>query len=269
MVIDEDWHQFPRSFVKAVRPDDTRAKPFKRMLIFGLAAAVAAALNALVYGALTSGRGTRAAHAAARVSAVTPSPAVGSAAGGPDVSTWTAVAGPTCGKGPGRFAASGYYTQKTSNGVAVGWTTSGSGGYSGDGCAGGFVSVPLSGQASAYDANRFALWTFRLGAGFTGATCLLAAFIPYNPQIAYVGGDPADYLVYGTGNSSGSNAHLLDAYQIDQVSTRGQWVTAASFTVKTRWVTVKMVDAGANQTRATRNAHAAAAQMRLTCRAAS
>lgn len=264
MVISEDWDGFAPAFAEAVRPDDAQGRSTKRVLLIGFAAVLTLALGALVDGALSSGRSAAPAHPAAGPTAAGPGVA---AADGPAGSTWTAIAGPTCTTSAARFAIYGYYTS-TSNGVATGWITSGSGGYSGDGCAGAFVSVPLSGQVSAYDGNRYALWTFRLGAGFSRATCLLATFIPDNPQIADVGGDPADYLVYGTDDSSGSNAQRLGAYQIDQVSARGQWVTAVSFKVNTGWVTVKMVDAGLNQTPATRNAHAAAAQVQLTCHAA-
>ena len=254
MVIDEDWHEFAPAFAEAVRPDDMRGRYFKRLLVIGFAAVLAAVVNAVVYGALTARRS--AAHPTAAPIRVNPSAVGVPAAGTPGGSTWTAVAGPTCSNGATRFAVSGYY-RSTSNGQPAGWTTSGSGGYSRDGCAGGFVSVPLSGQPSGYDRNRFVLWTFRLGAGLTRATCGLSTFIPYNPQIAYVGGQPAYYFYYGS--SPGSVAQPLGGYQIDQVATRGEWVASRSFTVTTGWVTVKLVDAGVNQTRATRNAHVAAA----------
>jgi hypothetical protein len=266
MVIGEDWHEFAPAFAEAVRPDDTRGRSVKRLLVIGMAAMLAAALNAVVYGALTASR-SGAAHAAAGTITVSPSATAGPAGGLGGVK-WTAVAGPTCGNGATRFAEDGYYV-RTSNGQGTGWTTSSSGGYSGDGCAGGFVSVPLSGQANAYDSNRFALWTFHLSAGFTHATCALSTFVPYNPQIAYVGADPAYYFYYGTDYSYGSKARPLGGYLVDQLATRGDWVTSRSFTIKTGRVAVKLVDAGDNRTRATSNAHAAAAQIRLACHAAS
>jgi hypothetical protein len=257
MVVKEDWGQFAGAFTKAVRPGEAPGRSLKRMLVTGIVAVLAAALAALVYGALTAKRAKAATHATTRAT----TGAVGQpAAGSAGVSTWTAVAGPTCRSSAARFSVSGYYTS-----TSVGWVTSGSGGYRGGGCTGGFVSVPLSGQAKAYDASRYALWTFHVGTGFSGATCLLATFIPDKPQIAYVGGDPASYYVYGTDDSSDPDAHLLGAFQSDQLTKRGQWVTAVSFTPKARWVTVKLIDAGINDTRATSNAHAAAAQMRLTC----
>jgi hypothetical protein len=265
MVIEEDWHEFAPAFAEAVRPYDTGGRSVKRLVIIGFAAVLAAALNAVVYGALT-GRGSAATHAAARTITVTPSATAGPA-GRPAGSTWTAVAGPTCGNSATRFAVDGYYV-RTSNGQSTGWATSSSGGHAGDGCAGGFVSVPLSGQAHNYDSNRFALWTFHLSASFTHATCALFTFVPYNPQVAYVGGDPAYYFYYGTDYSYGSKAQPLGGYLVDQIATRGTWVRSGSFTVKTGWVAVKMLDAGVNQTRATSNAHAAAAQARLTCQAA-
>jgi hypothetical protein len=268
MVIDQDWHQFGPAFAEAVRPGETRSKSFKRLVVFAFVAVLAAVLNAVVYGALTAKGSAAAAHPAAKPIAVSPSAAGGATADGPGESTWTAVAGPTCSNGAARFAVDGYY-RTTGNGQSAGWITSSSGGYRGDGCSGGFMSVPLSGQPTAYDANRYTLWTFRLSAGFSRGTCELYTFIPYNPQIAYVGGNPAYYFYYGTDYSPSSKARPLGGYMIDQVSTRGDWVSSGSFKVTTGWVTVKMVDVGANQTRATLNAHAAAAQMRLTCHAAS
>jgi hypothetical protein len=268
MVTDDDWRDFAPAFAEAVRPDDTHGRSARQVLLIGFAASLAAALIALVYGALNARGGAAAAHSAAGATTAGPGAAGGSAAAGRAGSTWAAVAGPTCSNGAARFAAYGYYS-RTSNGQATGWTTSSSGGYSGDGCAGGFMSVPLSGQPQAYDSNRFALWTFHLSAGFTSATCDLSTFIPDNPQLAYVGGNPAYYLYYGTDYSYGSKAQPLGGYVIDQASMRGKWVAGGSFKVKTGWVTVKMVDAGANQTRATWNAHAAAAQMLLACQAAS
>jgi hypothetical protein len=266
MVVEDDWREFAPAFAEAVRPDDTRGRSVKRLLVIGLAAVLAAALNAVVYGAVTASR-SGAAHATAGTITHSPSATAGPA-GGPGGSTWTAVAGPTCSNGATRFIKDGYYV-RTSNGQSTGWITSSDGGYSGDGCTGGFVSVPLSGHAYAYDSSQFALWTFHLSASFTHATCTLSTFVPYNPQIAYVGGDPAYYYYYGTDYSSGSTAQPLGGYLVHQPATRGDWVASRSFTIKTAWVAVKMVDAGVNATRATSNAHAAAAQMRLACHAAS
>jgi hypothetical protein len=278
MGIDEDWHEFARAFAEAARPDDTQGRYTKRVLIIGFSAVLAASLSAVVYGSLTA-RGS-AGGPNSPVATITPGPGAvggftpggftpgGSIAGGQAGSTWTAVAGPTCSNGAARFAMSGYYT-RTSNGQATGWITSSGGGYTNDGCAGGFMSVPLSGQPNVYDTNRYALWTFRLTAQFTGATCDLSTFIPDSPQRAYVGGNPAYYLYYGTAYSAVAKAQPLGGYSIDQVSMRGDWVAGGSLKVRTGWVTVKMVDAGANTTPATGNAHAAAAQMRLTCHAAS
>jgi hypothetical protein len=262
MVVEGDWQEFGPAFAEAVRPDDTRGRPVKRLLVIGLAAMLAAALNAVVYGAVTASRGG-AAHAKAATMTVSPS-----ATAGPAGSTWTAVAGPTCSNSATRFVKDGYYV-RTSNGQSTGWITSSSGGYSGGGCTGGFVSVPLSGHAEAYDTDQFALWTFHLGAGFTHATCTLSTFVPYNPQIAYVGGDPAYFFYYGTNYSPGSTAQPLGGYLVHQPATRGDWVASGSFAIKTGWVAVKMVDAGVTGTRATSNAHAAAAQLRLACHAAS
>jgi hypothetical protein len=52
---------------------------------------------------------------------------------------------------------------------------------------------------------------------------------------------------------------------VNQVTHLGGWVTDSSFKVTTGTVTVELVDAGVDSTTANRNAHDAAAQVRLTC----
>jgi hypothetical protein len=221
-----------------------------------------------VYGAIKAPAGSAADSPAGTVTepGSPGSEIVGSpAATSPVVPTWTAVAGPTCSNSAATFSESGYYTA-ASGGQQTGWITSGSGGYSGDGCDGGYVSIPLSGQPGLYDPSRYAQWTFHLSAGYTHASCELYTFIPDNQQIAYVGGNPASYIAYGTASPSGSTTQSLGQYQIDQqTAERDQWLMSISVTVTTGLVTARLVDAGANTTPGTENAHAAAAQIKLTC----
>ena len=274
MEVDEDWREFTRAFALAIRPDDTQGRSTKRMIVIGCVAVLAVALAAVGYGAVTAPGGAGGTQSSSVVATepgaeTVPTvsvPTTGAAATAtPPVPTWTAVAGPTCSSSAASFSEAGYHTA-ASNGQATGWITSSTGGYSGSGCTGGFVSVPLSGQISVYDTGQYALWTFHPAAKYVGGTCALSAFIPGNRDVAYVGGDPAYYLYYGTAYSP--SAQFLGGFSINQVSMRGEWVASGSLKA-TSAVSVKMVDAGTNTTSATVNAHAAAAQMRLTCHPAS
>jgi hypothetical protein len=281
-MMDEDWGGFVSAFTEAMRPEAARGPHGKRMLMVGFTAVLAVALSALAYGAFGS-RPSTASSTATGITTMTPivpagpstvvptaasggsAPAAGSSSSaGAD---WTAVAGPTCSAGSAQFAAVGYSTAALSAQL-TGWSTSAAGGFSGEGCTGGFLSMPLSGQATAYHSTQFALWKFTLSARLASATCHLSTYVPANTSIVYVGGAPADYYYYGTDYSAGAKATPLGAYPVDQVSNRGGWVAGPAFAVTTGRVTVQLVDAGVDLTSSTMNAHAAVAQVRLTCRAA-
>jgi hypothetical protein len=262
-MIDEDWRGFTAAFSQAVRPDDSTSRSGKRMLSIGFAVVVVSALGALMYGAL--GGGTAVAKPS-EVGAIAPSPttAAGNAAPG---TTWTDVAGPTCASDTtSGFAAYGYYTGVNSD-QTTGWSSSGNGGYSGGSCTGGYLSVPVSGQTKSYDSDRFALWKFDFSATFTSASCTLSTYVPDNADRASVGGDPAYYYYFQTDYEPGSTDAPLGGYLVSQTTERGHWVTGKSFKVRTGQVTVKMVDAGSRDGAAAKDAHVAAAQVRITCQA--
>lgn len=263
-MIDEDWRGFTSAFSQAVRPDETPGRSGRRMLAVGFAVVVVSALGALMYGAL--GGGTAVAKPS-EVTAITPSPtstAGGSAASG---TKWTDVAGPTCASGTtSGFAAYGYYTGVNSD-QTTGWSSSGKGGYSGGSCTGGYLSVPVSGQTKSYDSSRFALWKFDFKASFTSASCTLSTYVPDTTDRASVGGNPAYYYYYQTDYEPGSTDAPLGGYLVSQVTEHGHWVTGKSFKVRTGVVTVKMVDAGSRDGAGAKDAHVAAAQVRITCQA--
>ncbi|NED80573.1 hypothetical protein G3I76_10815 [Streptomyces sp. SID11233] len=265
-MIDEDWHGFTTAFAETVRPEDPSGRSGKRVLAIGFGAVLVMALGALIAGALGWGPAPRPSD----VTAIDPG-ANGDAAltsGAAPGSTWTAVAGPTCSahKPTVSFTAYGYYTAANTGGT-TGWTSSDRGGYTGDGCAGGFLSIPVSGHEAAYDSGRFALWHFDFGAKFTDASCRLSTYIPKGSGRSHIGGDPAYYYYYGTEYPYGSKASPLGGYLVRQVSKQGTWVTSKSFDVSTGKVTLKLVDAGSKDGSAAADAHAAAAQVRLTCHA--
>ncbi|WP_031525307.1 hypothetical protein [Streptomyces sp. NRRL F-5123] len=259
---DEDWRGFASAFDRAVRPDARPAHSGVRVLAVGFAVVVAVGLVALLKGALGGGR-VAASPGDVKPLATPSSRAVGAPQAGKD---WTAVAGPGCASdATSGFTAYGYYTGTNSD-QTTGWTTSAKGGYSGGSCTGSYLSLPVSGQPASYDQDRFALWRFDFGATYTSASCTLSTYVPEGVRTA-VGGDPAYYYYFQTDDGYGTGGAPLGGYRVDQVGQHGRWVTGSPFKVRTGVVTVKLVDAGARDSGAAKDAHVAAAQVRITCHA--
>jgi hypothetical protein len=281
-MIDEDSAGFVEAFTAAVRPGEPRGRPGRWMLLISFAVAFTVGLGALLNGAFgnsgakstptstSSGTGSLDLLATPPLGAVpagtartsATASATGASASATKPGTWTAVGGPGCTNPATGFAESGFY-----NGTevpAAAWSTSKTGGYFGDGCAGAFVSMPLSGKADAYDSNRYTVWTFNLGIGTKSESCQLNTYVPAAAALTALGG-PAHYYYYGAAYTSTSTATPLGAYAVDQVANRGRWVADDTFTVATGRVSVKLVDAGLNPATAGSAARDAAAQVRLTC----
>ncbi|MEU8926139.1 hypothetical protein AB0D10_35290 [Kitasatospora sp. NPDC048545] len=125
----------------------------------------------------------------------------------PPPPTYNAVAGPGCG-GSTSMQLNGWYDKGQE-----GWRKN-SGGYTGDGCGGGFTSVPMSGDAND-DKSNTVVWTFTTGSLTTG-TCNLSVYVP-NGDLKAVGGAPTYYTVQNR------------TFQVNQVASRGQWVPAGTF----------------------------------------
>ncbi|WP_189982724.1 hypothetical protein [Streptomyces termitum] len=147
---------------------------------------------------------------------------------------YSAVAGPNCASTGAGFTYSGWYTDGKE-----GWQKYGSGGYSGGGCNGSFLSLPMSGKAGS-DAGNALRWTFRTGS-FTTGTCQVSVHIPSNGDIKAVGGKPAYYTVHA--GATGSDP-ILRSFNVDQPSLRGQWVSAGSVRITGGVLTVKLHDRG-------------------------
>ncbi|MFF9147239.1 hypothetical protein ACF1BN_20525 [Streptomyces sp. NPDC014861] len=147
---------------------------------------------------------------------------------------YSALAGPNCAGGGASFTYSGWYTDGKE-----GWQKYGSGGHTGDGCDGSFLSLPMSGKAGS-DAGNALRWTFRTG-GVTSGTCQVSVHIPNNGDIKAVGGKPAYYTVHA--GATGSDP-ILRSFNVDQPSRRGQWVSAGDVRVTGGVLTVKLHDRG-------------------------
>ncbi|MFJ9693882.1 hypothetical protein [Kitasatospora sp. NPDC101183] len=152
-----------------------------------------------------------------------------------------AFAGPYC-SAKGTSQVNGWFDQGVS-----GWHKN-SGGWSGDGCNGTYLSVPMSGAANKDDGNSV-VWTFNLD---NVTSCTLAVYIPASGDVKNVGGKPTFYTV-----SSGGS------FNIDQTAYRGSWFNAGTFPYRgTLSVTLhtRGVDWGGNS-----YAHHAASAVRATC----
>ncbi|MBY8886970.1 hypothetical protein K7472_19210 [Streptomyces sp. PTM05] len=264
-MIDEDWRGFNSAFAESVRPEDPRGLTGRRMLTVSISVVLAAALGALIYGAL----GGPVVALPDEVKPLAPSgDATPYQAGGqPSGQTWTGIAGPSCAAssdGSTDFGVYGYYTGLNPD-QSTGWSTDATGGYTGEACTGGFISLPVSGKPAAYDPERFALWTYDFSSKFTDATCQVSTYVPTNSSRTYVGGDPAYFYYYGRGYSfDDPQASPTGGFTVNQLDKQGSWVDSPSFQVTTGKVSVKLVNAGV-KTGAGQDAHVAAAQVRLTC----
>lgn len=175
--------------------------------------------------------------------------------------TWSGVAGPGCSTDVSHFyTKDANYAQGTS-----GWLRSSVGGYAGNGCDGSYVSEPMSGSSSSYDTSEGVLWRFNFGSTLPTATCAVSVYIPANSDIRYVGGNPTHYYYWHEDYAYGMQNPPTGSFEIAQVSHRGSWVTEPAFKVTTGIVTVKMVNTGIDYTSSTKDAHHAAADVRLDC----
>ncbi|WP_344446928.1 hypothetical protein, partial [Kitasatospora nipponensis] len=182
----------------------------------------------------------------------------------PPKPTYTAVAGPSCSNSTtGFLGKDADYTLGT-----AGWLKSSTGGYSGDGCQAGYVSEPMSGNATSYDTSQGALWHFDFGASFKAASCRLSVYVPNSTDLTHVGGNPTHYYLFGQDYEYGMALTPLGQFDVSQVSNRGKWVDQGPFSVTTGQVTLKMVNTGIDYTSATSHAHHAASAVRLSCTAA-
>ena len=277
--IGEDSAGFIESFTAAVRPHEVRSRPLRWMLMVAFAIVFAAALGSLLNGVFGSGGGSAAASATtaptsllgATAPATIPLSGLGvlSTAGTATAAAPTsfmAVAGPACDGTGATFTESGFSLDAAK--PTTQWEVRSTGGYKGASCSGGYVAMPVSGEASAVDTNRFALWSFTLGPGLsTKASCKLEVYVPNSVDHGLVGGAPADYYYYDAVYTSQTSPKPLGGFAVYQTTDRGRWLVAKTFSVTTGVVSLRLIDAGAEPAGAAGVVRDAAAQVRLTCSA--
>ncbi|MGY3684007.1 hypothetical protein ACVWXU_007630 [Streptomyces sp. TE33382] len=145
---------------------------------------------------------------------------------------YSGVSGPEC--PTQRFQKSGYYSDGKE-----GWATH-SGGFNGYGCAGKYLSMPMSGSSSK-DSGGSATWLFDLPA--TARKCSISVHVPGSSDIARVGGDPSYYTVYDRFLPRTSN--LVGSYYVRQQDRRGTWYNVpGTFAVDAQKLSVQLHDRG-------------------------
>ncbi|MEU8737890.1 hypothetical protein [Streptomyces halstedii] len=169
---------------------------------------------------------------------------------------YSAVAGPGCPvPSGGGYKQHNYFADGTK-----GWYTRTTGGWTGDGCNGGYAAVPMSGSTTT-DAKNRVMWWWRPGT--TARTCQISVFVPHSNTTLYVGGHPTTYHVLVDANDRTTK---YDSFTVNQASLRGRWVDAGTFSMKGATIGVKLLDRGDDWSSGWGKAHHAAAQMKVTCR---
>jgi hypothetical protein len=155
------------------------------------------------------------------------------------------------------FSLQGMY----SNGIN-GFVPVTAGGWARQGCHGTFEAIPMSGSATKPDPQNYARWTFRTGS-ITQGRCRVAVYVPDDKSIEHVGGAPAWYRVYDSADISGP---LAGSFKVNELATRGTWVSAGSFPVSNGLFTVELESTGQDwHGNVVTHAHLAAAQLEVAC----
>lgn len=173
----------------------------------------------------------------------------------PPSARYVAIEGPGC-PGGGYSEHGAYVNGRT------GWYRKGSGGWVGDGCGGAMTAVPMSGQADQDDPTAWVRWSFDLRPVVHG-NCAIFVYVPSTDDWRDAAGHPAFYDV-----AAGSSGPGIATFTIDQVHSRGTWVAAGPFSVRTAILAVTMHSRGIDwNASGPTNTHLAAAQVQVSCTA--
>ncbi|MCX4968146.1 hypothetical protein OHA98_25980 [Streptomyces sp. NBC_00654] len=179
----------------------------------------------------------------------TKAPSSGSVPKSAPAVVYSGVSGPEC--PTQRFQKSGYYSDGKE-----GWATH-SGGFGGYGCAGKYLSMPMSGSSSK-DSGGSATWLFDLPA--SARKCSISVHVPGSSDIARVGGDPSYYTVYDRFLPRTSN--LVGSYYVRQQERRGTWYNVpGTFAVDAQKLSVQLHDRGEDND----YEHHAISALKVTC----
>lgn len=168
--------------------------------------------------------------------------------------TYSAVSGFGC---SGNNDVHNWYTMGYYTDGSEGWYETG-GGYSGNGCTGRAVSMPMSGDADQWTNENYVVWWFYTSPVVEG-TCKISVYIPNTGTARDVAGDPAIYKILGGRTSVTPYA----TFQINQTTVRGRWVTTTPVAVHNGAISVQLLDAGTDPN----GEHFGAGQAKVDCTA--
>jgi hypothetical protein len=131
--------------------------------------------------------------------------------------------------------ASSGYTQHVGS---SGWYLVTGGGWTGNGCVGHMIAMPMSGDPNRDDLDNVVLWWFRMP---PRPRCTVEVYVPGTQNVRDAAGDPATYFVYGTTDGSGSP---IGQFRIDQVHNQGRWVGAGMFPAGSGQLSVRLMSRG-------------------------
>jgi hypothetical protein len=121
-----------------------------------------------------------------------------------------------------------------------GWYLVTGGGWTGDGCAGHMIAMPMSGDPNNDNLDNVILWWFQVP---SRSACTVEVYVPGTQNVRDAAGAPATYIVYATTDGSGSP---IGQFGIDQVHNQGRWVTAGKFPATSGQLSVRLMSRGAS-----------------------
>jgi translation initiation factor IF-2 len=145
------------------------------------------------------------------------------------------------------------YTQSVGS---AGWYLVTGGGWTGDGCQGHLVAMPMSGDPNRDNLNNVVLWWFKMP---PRPRCAVEVYVPRGPSVRDAAGAPATYFVYGTTDGSGSRT---GQFTIDQVPNQGRWVAVGTYPATTGQLSVRMMSRGVSNAD---NSHLGGSAVRVNC----
>lgn len=156
-------------------------------------------------------------------------------------------------------ARAGYYTEgRDSN-----WYNRAKGGWTGDGCGGRVLAIPMSGEAAVDDNANVIVWWFKPDT-LTAGSCAVSVYVPGTGDPMDAAGAPAHYKAYASADAGGT---LVGEFDVDQTSHQGQWVSAATLRLTGGRLSIRMVNRGIDWGTGRDGAHLGVSALRIACRA--
>jgi hypothetical protein len=169
----------------------------------------------------------------------------------PSAAGYAAVSGVSCRQTP----TSGYYTTGWFND----WYARSTGGWTGDGCGGRMIAVPMSGDAHTDDPDNVIVWWFAVP---SLSSCAISVHVPRTGNVLDAAGAPATYLVFPAKDGTGTP---VGRFEVDQVHNQGRWLAVGSYGTASGQLSVRMVTRGIDWGPGREGAHLGVSAVRVTC----